>query len=136
MLSICLPLFIGILIAWLFDPFVRWLETKKIKRTFGAIITYLIILLVIFLVLVTLIPLLIEQVREFARIIPNVFDTVKVWGSDFFNSLQSSNVIDFSKVEKEVFSTIEGFAKNITTTLPQNILGIISNLFSGLGVVV
>ena len=83
-LEICLPLFIGILIAWLFDPFIKWLETKKIRRTLGAVITYLLIFLVIFLVLVTLIPLLIDQVREFARIIPDVFDTVKTWSLDLF----------------------------------------------------
>ena len=91
-LEICLPLFIGILIAWLFDPFIKWLETKKIRRTLGAVITYLLIFLVIFLVLVTLIPLLIDQVREFARIIPDVFDTVKTWSLDLFNNLDNSNL--------------------------------------------
>ena len=133
-LEICLPLFIGILIAWLFDPFIKWLETKKIKRTFGAIITYLLIFLVIALVLITLIPLLIDQVREFAKIIPNVFDTVKVWSTDFFDSLESSNLIDFEKIKVEAFASLEKFATNITTTMPQNILGFISNLFSGFGV--
>ena len=133
-LEICLPLFIGILIAWLFDPFIKWLETKKIKRTFGAIITYLLIFLVIALVLITLIPLLIDQVREFAKIIPNVFDTVKVWSTDFFDSLESSNLIDFEKIKVEAFASLEKFATNITTTMPQNILGFISSLFSVFGV--
>ena len=133
-LEICLPLFIGILMAWLFDPFVKWLQSKKIKRTLGAVITYLIIFLVIFLVLVTLIPLLVDQVREFARIIPDVFDTVKVWGNNFFDSLESSNVVDFDKMKNEVFASLESFAKDVTTTLPQNILGFVSGLLSGLGV--
>ena len=135
-LEICLPLFIGILIAWLFDPFVKWLETKKIKRTWGAVITYLIIFLVIVLFLVTLIPLLIEQVREFAHIIPNVFATVRDWATDLFDNLESSNIINVSKMKSEVFVSFEHFATNITTTMPQNILGFISNLFSGLGVFV
>ena len=135
-LEICLPLFIGIFIAWLFDPFIKWLETKKIKRTLGAIITYLLIFIVIFLILVTLIPLLIDQVREFARIIPDVFDTVKVWGTDLFNNLENSNVFDFAKMKQEMFASLEKIATNITTTMPQNIIGFISNLFSGLGVFV
>lgn len=135
-LEICLPLFIGILIAWLFDPFIKWLETKRIKRTFGAVITYLLIFLVIFLVLVTLIPLLIDQVREFARIIPDVFDTVKTWSLDLFNNLDNSNLIDFEKMKHEALTSLEEFATNVTTTLPQNILGFISGLFSGLGVFV
>ncbi len=135
-LEICLPLFIGIFIAWLFDPFIKWLETKKIRRTLGAVITYLLIFLVIFLVLVTLIPLLIDQVREFARIIPDVFDTVKTWSLDLFNNLDNSNLIDFEKMKHEALASLEDFATNITTTMPQNILGVISSLFSGLGVFV
>lgn len=135
-LEICLPLFIGILIAWLFDPFIKWLESKKIRRTLGAIITYLIIFIVIFLVLVTLIPLLVDQVREFAKIIPDVFGTVKGWVTDLFNTLDNSEVIDFAKMKEEMFTSLEGFATNITTTLPQNIIGFITGLFSGFGVFV
>ncbi len=135
-LEICLPLFIGLLIAWLFDPFIKWLETKKIKRTFGAVITYLIIFIIIFLVLVTLIPLLIDQIREFAHIIPDVIDTVRIWGSDLFDKMDSSSLINFSQMKDDVFASLEDFATNITTTLPQNILGFISSLFSGLGVFV
>ena len=135
-LEICLPLFIGILIAWLFDPFIKWLESKKIRRTLGAIITYLIIFIVIFLVLVTLIPLLVDQVREFAKIIPDVFGTVKGWVTDLFNTLDNSEVIDFAKMKEEMFTSLEGFATNITTTMPQNIIGFITGLFSGFGVFV
>ena len=135
-LEIALPLFIGVLIAWLVDPFIKWLQSKNIKRTWGAVITYLIIFLVIFLVLVTLIPLLIDQVREFSRIIPSVFDTVKNWGNDIFDNVENSSVINVSKMKEEVFGSIESFATNITTTMPKNILGFISSLFSGLGVLV
>lgn len=135
-LEICLPLFIGILIAWLFDPFIKWLESKQIRRTLGAVITYFIIFIVIFLVLVTLIPLLVDQVREFAKIIPDVFGTVKGWVTDLFNTLDNSEVIDFGKMKEEMFTSLEGFATNITTTLPQNIIGFITGLFSGFGVFV
>ena len=135
-LEICLPLFIGLLIAWLFDPFIKWLETKKIKRTFGAVITYLIIFIIIFLVLVTLIPLLIDQVREFAHIIPDVIDTVRAWGIDLFDKMDKSSLINFNQMKNDLFASLEAFATNITTTLPQNILGFVSSLFSGLGVFV
>lgn len=135
-LEICLPLFIGLLIAWLFDPFIKWLETKKIKRTFGAVITYLIIFIIFFLILVTLIPLLVSQIRDFAHIIPDVIDTVRSWSSDLFDNMDKSSLIDFGQMKDDVFASIEGFATNITTTLPKNILGFVSSLFSGLGVFV
>ena len=37
--KVVFPLFIGLLIAWLFDPFVKWLEGKGVKRIIGAAIT-------------------------------------------------------------------------------------------------
>ena len=132
-LKVALPLFIGVLIAWLFDPFIKWLEKKGIKRVFGALITYLIIFIVIFLVLVTLIPLLIDQLKEFVHIIPGVIDTVKVWVNHLFNSFDSNKVINTVKMKNEVFKSVEDFATNITTTMPKNLLGFISSLFSGLG---
>ncbi len=132
-LQICLPLFIGILIAWLFDPFIKWLEKKKVKRILGALITYLIIFIVIFLVLVTLIPLLINQIKELIHIIPTVIDTVKQWVNGIFNNLDSNSVINTSKMKTEIFASVESFATNVTTTMPKNLIGFISSLFSGLG---
>lgn len=135
-LEIALPLFIGIVIAWLFDPFIKWLQSKNIKRTWGALITYLIIFLVVSLVLVTLIPLLIDQVKEFIKIAPSVIDTVKDWGNDLFDNLKDIKVINVSKMKDEMFTATEDVVTNITTTMPKNLLGFISSLFSGLGTLI
>lgn len=132
-LKVVFPLFIGIVIAWLFDPFVHFLETKKINRKWGAALTYLIIFLVLFLVLSSLIPLLIEQVKEFIRMAPNVFNTVKVWASDIFSHFESNELVDMSKVKSEFFKTVENLASEITTTMPRNFLGFISKLISWFG---
>ena len=70
------------------------------------------------------------------RFIPDVFDTVKTWSLDLFNNLDNSNLIDFEKMKHEALASLEDFATNITTTMPQNILGFISSLFSGFGVFV
>ena len=43
------PIFIGFLIAWLFDPLVDWMETKKLPRVLGCILVYLGIIGIIFL---------------------------------------------------------------------------------------
>ena len=56
--------------------------------------------------------------------------------TELFNTLDNSEVIDFGKMKEEMFTSLEGFATNITTTLPQNIIGFITGLFSGFGVFV
>ena len=40
LLTIVAPLFIGLFIAWLFDPIVRWFQKKGLKRGLGAGIVY------------------------------------------------------------------------------------------------
>ena len=132
-LKVVFPLFIGLLIAWLFDPFVKWLEGRGIKRAIGAFITYLIIFFVFYLVLSSLIPLLIEQVKEIIKMSPYIFDKVREWASDFFNQIEANSSLDVSKLKGEIFSNINDFASRLTTTMPSNFLGFISRMFSFFG---
>lgn len=126
------PLFIGILIAWLFDPFVKWLERKKIKRFWGSIITYAIIFLVLFLVIYSLVPILTDQTREFIKTVPDVLDEVKDWANDGFKYISKIG-LDGEKMKLDFISYINTFTSNITTTMPQNFLGFVSKVISYLG---
>ena len=93
----------------------------------------LIIFLILFLILSSLIPLLIDQVKEFVRIAPDVFNTVKGWANDIFSHFESNELLDTTKMKGEFFKTVENFASDLTTTMPKNFLGFISKLFSWFG---
>ncbi len=131
-LKIVTPLFIGIIIAWLFNPFVKWLQTKKINRTVGTLITYLILFLVVFIVLAALIPLLANQIGEFVKIAPSVFDSLKLWLTNLLDHLNNIENIDVSAIKTQIFDQFNSFAAGITSELPSQLLNIISNIFSGL----
>ena len=135
-LKIVAPLFIGIVIAWLFDPFVKWLQTKKIRRTLGAVITYLILFLIVFLVLAALIPLLASQIGEFVRIAPDVFESIKVWCIDLFNHFRQIDYIDVDSIKAQFFDKFNEFSMDITSELPSQLLSIISGFLSGLGTLI
>ena len=136
LLKIVAPLFIGILIAWLFDPFIKWLQTKKIKRTLGALITYLILFGVVFLVLAALIPLLADQITEFAKIAPDVFDSLKDWRLGLFDYLNNISNIDAEEIKNEFFARFNEFAVGVSKELPTTLFNIISAFFSGMGTLV
>ena len=70
------PIFIGFLIAWLFEPFVRGLEDKKIPRLISCIFVYLIILGLLFLGTYLFIPSLVSQVKDFVRAAPTIFENL------------------------------------------------------------
>ena len=93
------PLFIGILVAWLFDPFVRWLQTKKINRTLGALITYAILFVIVFIVLAALIPLLMEQISEFVSAAPSIFETIKGWILGLFDYVKNVELLDVNALK-------------------------------------
>lgn len=132
-LKVVFPLFIGLVIAWLFNPFVRWLESKKIKRIFGVVFTYLLIFFVLYLTLSALIPVLIEQVLEMVRMSPSIINTVRGWSLEVFSHLERYDVSLVSQIKANFFSMFENVAIDITTNIPSNLFGFISKFFSFLG---
>ncbi len=135
-IKIVAPLFIGILIAWLFDPFVKWLQKQKIKRSIGALITYLILFLIVFVVLAALIPLLVEQIGEFVRMAPGVFETIKGWSLGIFDYVSQMQYLDGDALRSEFFSKFNDFAANVGKNLPAAVLGAITGFFSGMGTLI
>ena len=77
MLSVLTPFFIGLVVAWLFNPFVNMLERKGIKRILCVIITYLIILAIIALVVSLIIPLIYDQISDLSETVPAIIKNIQ-----------------------------------------------------------
>ena len=134
-LGLLSPLFIGIVVAWLFDPFVTYLNKKGIRRGIGAAISYAIFLGIIILILTALIPLLSEQVNDFVTTtVPALFTSVREFIDNFFNSLNNIENFDAFAMRDEIFSKLEVIATNLTSSLPDLLVSIVTSLFSGIGV--
>lgn len=131
-LSILSPLFIGIIIAWLFDPVVSYLQRKGLKRGLGTIILYAIIIGILWLVLYSLIPLLITQVNDFAKSLPGIVNTVKDWIDELFNKIDIPGV-DSQNIKVNIFNNINKFGSNLTNELPTSIMNIVKSIISGTG---
>lgn len=132
-LKVVFPLFIGLVIAWLFEPFVKWLESKNIKRSIGTTLTYILILFIFFLILSSLIPLLVDQIKDFIKIAPSVFDSIKNWCVDLFDYIGNNGYINADKIKGEFFARFETIASDVTTELPTTLLNFATNVFSGIG---
>lgn len=134
-LKLLSPLFIGIIIAWLFDPLVTYLNKKGIKRGIGAAISYILFLGTIILILVALIPLLSEQVNDFVSLtLPNLITNIRDFINNFINNLNSIENFDVFALKNEIFSKLEIIGSDLTSSLPELLVNIIASLFSGLGV--
>lgn len=135
-LKILSPLFIGFIVAWLFNPLVVWLNKKGINRTFGALIVYLVFIAIIALIINLIVPILYQQMGEFVKTIPAVLDTSKEWLEDTLSYFDNIKQIDIEYVKTVIFSNIENIATGITSDMPNRIISFIKGMFSGLGTLV
>ena len=134
-LKIIAPLFIGIFIAWLFDPIVTKLDKKGIRRLIGTILCYVLFLGIIFLIVYAIIPLLAEQINDFVTTtIPSLYDTSKQWIDNIFNNINRIEGIDAIAMRNEIFKKLELMATNLANSLPDILVVSLKTIFSWIGV--
>lgn len=132
LLSVISPLFIGFVIAWLFNPAVKKLESKKIPRIAGSLIIYIIFLIFLIIFIRVLVPTVYQQLNELVGNLPDIFKEVKIATNKFFDSINNMNGIDITNVKNNLFKTLEDWFNGFTTSLPEFILSIITSFFSKL----
>ena len=135
-LKVLSPLFIGLLIAWLFNPFVTWMQKKGVRRSVGTTVTYALIIGGISILLNALIPLLISQVNDFAHSIPSVIDSVSGWLDDLFHQFDNIEYIDVDAVQNNLSIALKNFGNGLTDSLPTMTISFVKTLFSGVGAIV
>lgn len=134
-LSIVSPLFIGLIIMWLFNPFINWLKKKGVKRIWGTIITYIILVGFLAVVVGTIIPLLTNQLYDFAATLPEVFGEVGKWLTNAFDKLSDIKGLDVTAMKDKIFENIQEYGTNFTTSLPMMLVDFVKALFSGMGTI-
>ena len=132
-LKIVTPLFVGLIIAWLFDPIADYMQKYHIKRGFAACIIYLVILLIIFILFICVIPSLYGQINDFVQTVPSIYESFKNWFDDIFIRLDKINGINAIEIENEILKKISNYGNDFIQTLPTTLIGIFSSMISGLG---
>lgn len=127
------PFFIGFVIAWLLNPIVNKLADKGMNRTLAVVIVFILLIAIIYLFCWAIIPTIVNQLNDMAKVIPDMLAEAKNIGDNVFEKLSSSINIDMSDVKHEFFIYIEDFAKGIATDLPVKVLDIAEGLVSGVG---
>lgn len=125
------PIFIGFLIAWLFEPLVRKLQEKKIPKIIGCIISYLIIIGIIFLISYLFIPSLLSQVKDFVKAAPDIFENITNFVTDLITRLGIGNIVSIKTVKKEITSKLTEFGTGIISDIPKYIFTIGKAIVSG-----
>ena len=125
------PIFIGLLIAWLFEPLVTKLQNKKIPRIAGCLLIYLIIIGFLFLIGYLFIPSLISQVKDFVNAAPGIFNNLTNFSLSVIKRVDTNGFVNIKNLKIEITSFINGFGKTIISDIPKYILTAMSILING-----
>lgn len=132
-LSILKPFFIGIVIAWLFNPLVNFLQKKGIRRIIGAGLAYIFLLAALFVIIYNIIPVAYNQVKDLSSTVPVVLDNIKGVIDNILNKFNDIDVVNINDIKDKLYDSVSGFANNIYSTLPTVIVNIIKGIISGTG---
>src|SRR5437588_1224341 len=68
------PLALAIVVVFLFNPVVSWLERHHVRRWIGTLCTYIVFMSLLGVALAYLIPVVTHQVTEFGRTVPDLIN--------------------------------------------------------------
>lgn len=125
------PIFIGFLVAWLFEPLVKKLQAKKVPRLLGCILSYLLILGVIFLIAYMFIPSLVTQIKDFVAAAPEIFKELTKFVTNIIEKFDTNHLVNIKDVKKEITSIISNFGMGLVSNLPEYALSIGKTIING-----
>ena len=118
-LSVISPLFIGFIIAWLIDPFIKKIikiSKNKIPRFVSSIIAYLVVIGVIIVMIVIISPQLASQIKDFAGNVPYILNDIKDWINNLFKTL-SVNGLNTKEISAEITKKVIKITQSSTSEI-------------------
>ena len=130
-LKVISPLFIGLVVAWLLDPFVTKLHKKGVSRGLGVVFTYVLMFIVIAFFFWLTIPAISNQINDFVSSIPSFISYLKEGIDGIFDSISKVSGYDLTSSKLEVYDAINRIGSSLTVDLPNLIVSILSNIING-----
>ncbi len=125
--DILIILFISLVLASAFDPWVDWLNKRKIPRSLGILLIYFILLAVISAAVYLIIPPIAQQVGDLANNFPGYLEKIISTFSSFKQYSVEQGLLDNIKNSLGGLSTnLEKAASSVFTT----VTGIFGGIFS------
>lgn len=128
-LKIIFPLFIGLLVAWLFEPIIKKLQTKNLSRLLSTIITYVVFILIIILLLVLVVPEFVSQLKELIGQAPGFLAKANDFITNMFKNFNNTEV-DINTIKTQITGFLEGIVDNLTTNSLSVVINVITSIFT------
>lgn len=131
LLSILSPLFIGIILAWLFEPIINKLHDKKVNKKLASVFVFIMFLLLIVLIFILIIPTFREEINSLINSIPSFIKEITDDFNKFFGFIEDKTGMELTELKESLNKYINNFALNISTSLPNSLINFITTIISG-----
>jgi len=130
-LKVISPFFIGLIVAWLFDPFVTRLHKKGVNRILGIVFVYVLLILFVGIVGATTIPAVTKQLNEIVAATPSFINYLKDGLDGIFESISNMSGYDLADTKMQVYDTINQLGSSLTVGLPNMVMNLLSSIING-----
>ena len=127
------PLFIGLVIAWLFNPLVTFLTKHKLNRVWATVLVYTLFITLLVVLLINSVPTLTSQINDFINIVPSITKNLTEFVNKIISVFEPMLGNNVGQIKQEIFNSIIQIGKDITVTFPDRIVGIVTSIISGFG---
>lgn len=130
-LKIMIPFFIGLALAWLFNPIVDYLQKKKVKRVIGTSLVFVLFVGILFLVFQLVLPTLYHQLNDIISGAPQMFTKSMASIDNFLFNIAETYEINFDQLHYNVYNVLGNVVNSITVDLPNIFVRAIGALING-----
>lgn len=124
---------ISIILAYIINPLVSYLETKKISRRLGVLIVYVGFVLIFVVLFLVVLPKTIQELRNLFTSLPNLVNDVNLRILDSADHIEKVTNIDMSRILKNIQDGIEQYLNSIQTSLVERLRSMASGMYAAFG---
>ena len=129
-LSIISPLFIGMFLSWLMEPFINYFVKNKVSRKLATFAVYLVLVFSIILIIALIVPEFITQLNELIKKLPDFLQSINNFINDIFKNFKSTN-INANNIKENILNGVSNFVDDLTSN---NLSTIVSKFLSSIKV--
>lgn len=127
---------ISMILAYIINPLVSYLETKKISRRLGVLIVYIGFILIFVVLFLVVLPKTIEELRNLFTSLPNLVNDVNLRILDSADHIEKVTNIDMSRILNNIQDGIEQYLNSLQTSLLDRLRSMASGMYAAFGRIV
>lgn len=127
---------ISMILAYIINPLVSYLETKKISRRLGVLIVYVGFILIFVVLFLVVLPKTIEELRNLFTSLPNLVNDLNLGILDSADHIEKVTNIDMSRILNNVQDGIEQYLNSLQTSLLDRLRSMASGMYAAFGRIV